>query len=175
MSEVCGSQDFFMSMVTCMLCVQSAEQWCSWTDVVSFKQFSCQALGIHREYGELQHFQAISLSLILSSLFLSFPLSMACVCTRVAGVKCGCVLPSAVEGEYNPWERELQQGLWLQHLSDEEDSGTRKGTRTLSPLPGEAIKEQVPHEEFFCALFHCVTSSLKTDSVAVVHLLVQVP
>nr|XP_030119474.3 F-actin-monooxygenase MICAL3 isoform X2 [Taeniopygia guttata] len=33
---------------------------------------------------------------------------------------------SSEEGEYNPWERELQQGLWLQHLSDEEDSGTRK-------------------------------------------------
>lgn len=70
-----------------------------------------------------------SLSLILSSLFLSFPVSMACVCTRVSGVKCGCVPPSAVEGEYNPWERELQQGLWLQRLSDEEDSGTRQGTQ----------------------------------------------
>ncbi|XP_041340364.1 F-actin-monooxygenase MICAL3 isoform X17 [Pyrgilauda ruficollis] len=45
---------------------------------------------------------------------------------------------SSEEGEYNPWERELQQGLWLQRLSDEEDSGTRQGTRTLSPLPGEA-------------------------------------
>ncbi|XP_027521486.1 F-actin-monooxygenase MICAL3 isoform X1 [Corapipo altera] len=33
---------------------------------------------------------------------------------------------SSEEGEYNPWERELQQGLWLQHLSDEEDSGTYK-------------------------------------------------
>ncbi|NXC00665.1 MICA3 monooxygenase, partial [Orthonyx spaldingii] len=33
---------------------------------------------------------------------------------------------SSEEGEYNPWERELQQGLWLQHLSDEEDSGTHK-------------------------------------------------
>ncbi|XP_018862148.1 F-actin-monooxygenase MICAL3 isoform X2 [Parus major] len=33
---------------------------------------------------------------------------------------------SSEEGEYNPWERELQQGLWLQHLSDEEDSGTPK-------------------------------------------------
>ncbi|XP_058709039.1 F-actin-monooxygenase MICAL3 isoform X11 [Poecile atricapillus] len=33
---------------------------------------------------------------------------------------------SSEEGEYNPWERELQQGLWLQRLSDEEDSGTPK-------------------------------------------------
>ncbi|XP_064510565.1 F-actin-monooxygenase MICAL3 isoform X10 [Pseudopipra pipra] len=33
---------------------------------------------------------------------------------------------SSEEGEYNPWERELQQGLWLQRLSDEEDSGTYK-------------------------------------------------
>ncbi|XP_063009894.1 F-actin-monooxygenase MICAL3 isoform X17 [Melospiza melodia melodia] len=45
---------------------------------------------------------------------------------------------SSEEGEYNPWERELQQGLWLQRLSDEEDSGTHKGTHTLSPPPGEA-------------------------------------
>lgn len=81
---------------------------------------------------------------------------MACVCTHcVSGVKCGCVLPSAVEGEYNPWERELQQGLWLQRLSDEEDSGTHQGTPTPSPLPrphrsGEGIKEQVPHEELLC-------------------------
>lgn len=99
---------------------------------------------------------------------------MACVCTRVPGAKCGCVLPSAVEGEYNPWERELQQGLWLQRLSDEEDSGTHKGTRALSPPPGEGIKEQVPHEEFLCFISP-VTSSLKADSVALVHLLVQVP
>ncbi|NWR84382.1 MICA3 monooxygenase, partial [Furnarius figulus] len=33
---------------------------------------------------------------------------------------------SSEEGEYNPWERELQQGLWLQRLSHEEDSGTCK-------------------------------------------------
>ncbi|NXM27520.1 MICA3 monooxygenase, partial [Oxyruncus cristatus] len=33
---------------------------------------------------------------------------------------------SSEEGEYNPWERELQQGLWLQRLSDEEESGTYK-------------------------------------------------
>ncbi|NXY14757.1 MICA3 monooxygenase, partial [Atrichornis clamosus] len=33
---------------------------------------------------------------------------------------------SSEEGEYNPWERELQQGLWLQRLSNEEDSGTHK-------------------------------------------------
>ncbi|KAM7055863.1 F-actin-monooxygenase MICAL3 isoform 12-T13 [Acridotheres tristis] len=33
---------------------------------------------------------------------------------------------SSEEGEYNPWERELQHGLWLQRVSDEEDSGTHK-------------------------------------------------
>ncbi|XP_071674050.1 F-actin-monooxygenase MICAL3 isoform X13 [Patagioenas fasciata] len=33
---------------------------------------------------------------------------------------------SSEEGEYCPWEKELQQGLWLQHLSDEEDTGTFK-------------------------------------------------
>ncbi|XP_059672290.1 F-actin-monooxygenase MICAL3 [Gavia stellata] len=33
---------------------------------------------------------------------------------------------SSEEGEYCPWERELQQGLWLQRLSNEEDTGTFK-------------------------------------------------
>ncbi|XP_039221991.1 F-actin-monooxygenase MICAL3 isoform X17 [Crotalus tigris] len=33
---------------------------------------------------------------------------------------------SSEEGEYYPWERELQQGLWLQRLSNEEDTGTFK-------------------------------------------------
>ncbi|KAM9245339.1 F-actin-monooxygenase MICAL3 isoform 1-T1 [Leptosomus discolor] len=42
---------------------------------------------------------------------------------------------SSEEGEYCPWERELQQGLWLQRLSNEEDTGTFKGTRIPSPLP----------------------------------------
>ncbi|NXF96091.1 MICA3 monooxygenase, partial [Eubucco bourcierii] len=33
---------------------------------------------------------------------------------------------SSEEGEYCPWDKELQQGLWLQHLSNEEDTGTFK-------------------------------------------------
>ncbi|XP_069484771.1 F-actin-monooxygenase MICAL3 isoform X4 [Ambystoma mexicanum] len=33
---------------------------------------------------------------------------------------------SSEEGEYCPWERELQQGLWLEQLSDEEDTGKFK-------------------------------------------------
>ncbi|NXG27548.1 MICA3 monooxygenase, partial [Dromaius novaehollandiae] len=33
---------------------------------------------------------------------------------------------SSEEGEYCPWERELQQGLWLQRFSNEEDTGTFK-------------------------------------------------
>ncbi|XP_010177783.1 PREDICTED: protein-methionine sulfoxide oxidase MICAL3-like, partial [Mesitornis unicolor] len=33
---------------------------------------------------------------------------------------------SSEEGEYCPWETELQQGLWLQRLSNEEDTGTFK-------------------------------------------------
>ncbi|NXI46878.1 MICA3 monooxygenase, partial [Galbula dea] len=33
---------------------------------------------------------------------------------------------SSEEGEYCPWEKELHQGLWLQHLSNEEDTGTFK-------------------------------------------------
>ncbi|NXG69842.1 MICA3 monooxygenase, partial [Baryphthengus martii] len=33
---------------------------------------------------------------------------------------------SSEEGEYCPWEKELQQGLWLQRLPNEEDTGTFK-------------------------------------------------
>ncbi|NWR64166.1 MICA3 monooxygenase, partial [Bucorvus abyssinicus] len=33
---------------------------------------------------------------------------------------------SSEEGEYCPWEKELQQGHWLQRLSNEEDTGTFK-------------------------------------------------
>ncbi|XP_038597114.1 F-actin-monooxygenase MICAL3 isoform X5 [Tachyglossus aculeatus] len=33
---------------------------------------------------------------------------------------------SSEEGEYCPWERELQQGHWLQRLTNEEDTGTFK-------------------------------------------------
>lgn len=81
MSAVCGNQNFFMSMATCMLCVQPAEQWCSWMDVVSFEQFSCQALGTQREYGELQRFQAVSLSDAVLSLSLFPSLHGLCVYT----------------------------------------------------------------------------------------------
>ena len=93
------------------------------------------------------------------------------MCVHVSGVIYGCVVPSAVEGEYCPWERELQQGLWLQRLSDEEDTGTFKGTRIPSPLPfpegeGNVLKSR-SHMRSFCVLFRCFTSSLKTDSVAV--------
>lgn len=83
MSEVCGNQDFFISMVTCMSCVQSAELWCSWMDVVSFQQFSCQALWIQREYGELLHFQTVSLSDPVLSVSLFPSLHGLCVYTRV--------------------------------------------------------------------------------------------
>ncbi|XP_072551004.1 protein-methionine sulfoxide oxidase mical3a isoform X2 [Salminus brasiliensis] len=33
---------------------------------------------------------------------------------------------SSDEGEYCPWERELQSGVWLENLTDEEDTGTFK-------------------------------------------------
>nr|XP_015208647.1 PREDICTED: protein-methionine sulfoxide oxidase MICAL3 isoform X5 [Lepisosteus oculatus] len=33
---------------------------------------------------------------------------------------------SSEEGEYCPWDRELQLGLWLENLKDEEDTGTFK-------------------------------------------------
>ncbi|XP_050181214.1 F-actin-monooxygenase MICAL3 isoform X15 [Myiozetetes cayanensis] len=66
---------------------------------------------------------------------------------------------SSEEGEYNPWERELQQGLWLQRLSDEEDSGTCKGTRTHHlhsrfPKGGGNVSKSRSHMRSFCVLFH---------------------
>ncbi|XP_030069646.1 F-actin-monooxygenase MICAL3 isoform X3 [Microcaecilia unicolor] len=46
---------------------------------------------------------------------------------------------SSEEGEYCPWERELQQGLWLQRLSNEEDTGTFKAPERHS-LRHEAVR-----------------------------------
>lgn len=53
MSEICGNQDFFIKRVACVLCVQSAEQQCCWSDVASLEQISCQALGIAAFPGSL--------------------------------------------------------------------------------------------------------------------------
>ncbi|XP_071623459.1 F-actin-monooxygenase MICAL3 isoform X6 [Heliangelus exortis] len=46
---------------------------------------------------------------------------------------------SSEEGEYCPWERELQEGLWLERLSNEEDTGTYKAgnlrlQQTVNPV-----------------------------------------
>ncbi|XP_060734140.1 protein-methionine sulfoxide oxidase mical3a isoform X27 [Tachysurus vachellii] len=55
---------------------------------------------------------------------------------------------SSDEGEYYPWERELQSGLWLENLKDEEDTGTFKARnlriqQTLQPMdPMEGEKEE---------------------------------
>ncbi|XP_056373894.1 F-actin-monooxygenase MICAL3 isoform X3 [Hyla sarda] len=56
--------------------------------------------------------------------------------------------PSSEEGEYCPWERELQQGLWLQRISDEDTVGTFKAGnlklhQALSPLDPMEIKADV--------------------------------
>lgn len=64
---------------------------------------------------------------------LSFP-SLCIICVCASDAIYGGVAPPAVEGEYYPWARELQQGLWLQRLSNEEDTGTFKGTLVPSPL-----------------------------------------
>lgn len=41
----------------------------------------------------------------------------------------GICLSLLAEGDYCPWDRELQSGLWLEkHLTDEEDIGTFKGS-----------------------------------------------
>lgn len=52
----------------------------------------------------------------------------------ILGAVCGCLAPPAVEGEYCPWDRELLQSQWLQHLSKEEEMGTYEGTR-FAPCP----------------------------------------
>ncbi|XP_041443845.1 F-actin-monooxygenase MICAL3 isoform X2 [Xenopus laevis] len=50
------------------------------------------------------------------------------------------------EGEYCPWERELQQGLWIQRISDEDTVGTFKARnlqlsqQDLSPIDPMEIK-----------------------------------
>ncbi|XP_047678343.1 protein-methionine sulfoxide oxidase mical3a isoform X16 [Tachysurus fulvidraco] len=52
---------------------------------------------------------------------------------------------SSDEGEYYPWERELQSGLWLENLNDEEDTGTFKARnlriqqtlQLMDPMEGE--------------------------------------
>lgn len=54
--------------------------------------------------------------------FVSFP----CVCVLL----CGRCLPQLVEGEYCPWEQELQSGIWLENLQDEEDTCRFKGSTT---------------------------------------------
>ncbi|XP_043572196.1 F-actin-monooxygenase MICAL3-like [Chiloscyllium plagiosum] len=55
---------------------------------------------------------------------------------------------SSYEGEYCPWERELQFGLWLHHLSDEEDNPSFRASglrvrQILSPIDPLEIKADV--------------------------------
>lgn len=43
---------------------------------------------------------------------------------------CVCLWGNCVgvtEGEYLPWQTELQSGLWLENLAHEEDTGVFKG------------------------------------------------
>lgn len=84
-----------------------------------------------------------------------------CPC-GILGAVCGCLAPPAVEGEYCPWDRELLQGQWLQHLSKEEEMGTCEGTRFAScppppRLPSSHLKhasKSRPHVEgLFVKLF----------------------
>lgn len=77
----------------------------------------------------------------------------------ILGAVSGCLAPPAVEGEYCPWDRELLQGQWLQHLSKEEEMGTCEGTRFAScpsppRIPSSHLKyasKSRPHMEgLFC-------------------------
>lgn len=52
-----------------------------------------------------------------------------CVYVYVYIFLLGLCLPLLAEGDYCPWDRELQSGLWLEkYLTDEEDVGTFKGS-----------------------------------------------
>ncbi|KAM9312985.1 F-actin-monooxygenase MICAL3 [Gastrophryne carolinensis] len=56
--------------------------------------------------------------------------------------------PSSEEGEYCPWERELQQGLWLHRINDEDAVGTFKAgnlrlQQAVSPVDPMEIKADV--------------------------------
>lgn len=75
--------------------------------------------------------------LLLSALF--FPSSLLfhmsnvfvceCVCVCICVHVLGIFLPLLAEGDYCPWDKELQSGLWLEkYLTDEEDIGTFKGS-----------------------------------------------
>lgn len=104
------------------------------------------------------HLHAAGITL-LSLLFPpSIPVS-TCPHCGILGAVCGCLAPPAVEGEYCPWDRELLQGQWLQHLSKEEEMGTCEGTRLAScpsppRLPSSHLKyasKSRPHMEgLFC-------------------------
>lgn len=67
-------------------------------------------------------------------LFFTFPLCPLCLC--VCMPVCvhffwggGICLPLLAEGDYCPWDSELQSGRWLEkYLTDEEDVGTFKGS-----------------------------------------------
>ncbi|XP_067855258.1 F-actin-monooxygenase MICAL3-like [Heptranchias perlo] len=55
---------------------------------------------------------------------------------------------SSYEGEYCPWEKELQFGLWVHHLSDEEDNPSFRASslrvrQIISPIDPLEIKADV--------------------------------
>uniref|UniRef100_A0A8K9XFD6 F-actin monooxygenase n=1 Tax=Oncorhynchus mykiss TaxID=8022 RepID=A0A8K9XFD6_ONCMY len=61
---------------------------------------------------------------------------------------------SSDEGEYCPWERELQSGVWLENLKDEENTGTFKGSTTAYILIVYIITEDIPSDAEAEALLH---------------------
>ena len=69
-------------------------------------------------------------SSLLPSMFNVFLCVCVCLCVSVCFfLWLGVCLPLLAEGDYCPWDRELQSGLWLEkYLTDEEDVGTFKGS-----------------------------------------------
>lgn len=83
--------------------------------------------------------------------------------TWILHAVCGCIAPPAVEGEYCPWVRELQQSRWLQLPTWKEDPGTCKGTHTSS-CPPSTLTPWQPPEIFPKSRSHMGRSVLKSHT-----------
>ncbi|KPP76762.1 protein-methionine sulfoxide oxidase MICAL3-like [Scleropages formosus] len=78
---------------------------------------------------------------------LSFHVSGAHPVFTVSGPLLALSLPLVTEGEYCPWERELQSGLWLEDLLEEEEMGTMEARKLpIQEAPqSPSIPVIVPH------------------------------
>lgn len=147
------------------------------TDLVSFKKFSCQTLWIQWNYRQLLDFQTVS----LSDSVISLSLSLHCLCVYacvwcyiwMCGSLCcrGGVLPLGERAAARPLASASLK--WRGHGYIQRYPYAI--STSISPKERGNVLKSRSHMRTFCILFNCFTSSLKTDLVADVHLLVQVP